>query len=921
MKRTIFLFSGEGTHDHETELRLLSHAPVWPEMVATVSTKLGLNLEQLWEQEIGRHRCPYSPLFTVVSQICLADLWTRWGFEPDVLIGHSTGELAAAYRAGLYSLEDVLRLALQVGEAAAKLDGQMIHGRLTDAQIASLTVNLSSFNFEIDNRKHVTLSGTAAEMESVIGQHPAFVEMQLPHPWHHPDYERHAGSIESLASAGIDDGRFVSGVTAKFETRLKADHWQRWLTQPIDFIQSMQAIRDRYDNDSLEIIEIGFHPVLAKCCNVFRDYSYVSSMSRGEEDVGWIISQRKKLHQDRFVAHVRAATSACLPQLDFDVALADQGVDSLEFVELAVVLKPYFPGLSPQDLFRYKSINQLIIRFGTRGQAPQSPRASHGDSGVVIAGMSCRLPATVETLPQFWDMLLSREDQVRAEPERGQNEAGYLSAGVSRFDHQYFDIAVAEARTMDPQQMLALELTEMLWRDAGIDPETLDKKRVGVYLGVWNQDYQGDYDSVYAPTGANPSIIASRISYHYDLRGPSWVSNTACSSSLVAVHYAAKDIEAGRIDYAIAGGVNMLLDERFSTNMRDSGFLSPDNRCKTFDDSANGYVRAEGGGLVLLANKSQTDRYYAELSGSAINQNGRRSQVITAPHPEAQEELIIDACQDAGVAPRELTYVECHGTGTKLGDPIEISALQNTVSVDRSLTCYLGSVKSNIGHLESASGIAGLIKSVAILNKGLIPPNLHFHQPNQYVDFESHHLRVVTEPTPVAQDTYCGISSFGFGGSNAHIVIKGAQQKARKQILPVVVPFDRERSRSLQEYLQHDEHPDAPLDQTTARQEPTVVPQEKPAVTAVTLENIGSLFNNLFFEMTRVQEIMPDVELTEQGLDSMSATELIAKLQDTLNIEIEPELLIEFPLRDQFVEEIYGLTRVHSKQANQPQMG
>ena len=337
---------------------------------------------------------------------------------------------------------------------------------------------------------------------------------------------------------------------------------------------------------------------------------------------------------------------------------------------------------------------------------------------------------------------------------------------------------------MDPQQILALELTEMLWKDAGIDPETLDKKRIGVYIGAWSQEYRGDKTSVYYPSGTNPSIIAARISYHYDLRGPSWVSNTACSSSLMAVHYAAKDIEAGRVDYAIAGGVNMLLDEEFTANMRKSGFLSRDDRCKAFDASANGYVRAEGGGLVLLANQSLADTYYAELTGSAINQNGGRSQVITAPHPEAQEEVILAACQDARITPQEIAYIECHGTGTKIGDPIEISAILNTIAKNRTDTFYVGSVKSIIGHLESAAGIAGLIKSVAVLNHGIIPSNLHFQQPNPHIDFNSNPIQVVTEETPIDHQANIGVSSFGFGGSNAHIIVKGAQPSVRKEIRP-----------------------------------------------------------------------------------------------------------------------------------------
>ena len=514
--------------------------------------------------------------------------------------------------------------------------------------------------------------------------------------------------------------------------------------------------------------------------------------------------------------------------------------------------------------------------------------------------MSCRLPSSVETVTQYWDMLLSGEDQVKSAASRNGSEKGYLDDAVSRFDHQYFDLSAAEARTMDPQQILALELTEMLFKDAGIDPDTLDKSRVGVYIGVWSQEYGGDRQSVYYPTGTNPSIVAARISYHYDLHGPSWVSNTACSSSLVALHYAAKDIEAGRVDYAIAGGVNMLLDEAFSASMRNAGFLSADNRCKTFDDTANGYVRAEGGGLVLLVNKSLTERYYAELAGSAVNQNGGRSQVITAPHPQAQEELIQAACLDAGIRPQEIAYVECHGTGTKIGDPIEISAITNTIAAGRKKPCYVGSVKSNIGHLESAAGIAGLIKAVASLHYGTVPPNLHFGQPNQYIDFASHPIRVVSEPTPIDHRAAIGVSSFGFGGTNAHVIVKGAEEAARKQIRPLQVPFDRQRAADLAQYVQ--------LAAADAHAAAAPGKSDLPNAQGITREEIDQLVNELFFELTSIEEIDPDIELTNQGLDSMSGTELISQLEKRYNVEIGPQILFDYPLRDQFVDKVYALS-------------
>ena len=901
MGKTVFLYSGEGTHSSESGFRLLKRAAIWPQIEKILASKLDLDLEQLWEQEIGSHRCPYSPLLTAVSQICLAELWQKWGHRADVVIGHSTGELAAAYQAGIYSLEDVLLLAHRIGQVAAKLDGVMVHGTLTDEQVADLSANISSYNFIADNRKHVTISGYEDEIKAFVQNHPDFVQMRLPHPWHHPDYGRHADQLADINANKAAKDTFVSGVTASFETSLADDHWQRWLVSPIDFIASVQAVKERYGDEHLDIVEIGFHPVLQKCCEVFDDYTHVSSMFRGEDDIKWILFQRKKLSPEILYEKVKTAVSAYKQELELGTSLAYQGLGSLEFAELSVLLQPYFPSLAPQDFFRYKTIDELIDGFGLEKPVDSTPVQTALRNEVVISGMSCRLPSAVQTLPQFWDMLLSKDDQIKLSASRNGSEKGYLDDAVARFDHQYFNISSAEAHTMDPQQILALELTEMLWKDAGIDPQTLDKERVGVYLGVWNQEYGGDRQSVYYPTGTNPSIIAARISYHYDLRGPSWVSNTACSSSLVAIHYAVKDIEAGRVDYAIAGGVNMLLDEDFTASMLSSGFLSADNRCKTFDNAANGYVRAEGGGLVLLVNKALVDTYYAELAGSAVNQNGGRAQVITAPHPAAQEELISAACRDAGIRPQDIGYVECHGTGTKIGDPIEISAIQNTVAAGRKDPCYVGSVKSNIGHLESAAGIAGLIKSVAILNYGLIPPNLHLAEPNQYIDFKTGDIRVVTEPTPIDPLSSIGVSSFGFGGTNAHIIVKGVEEPVRKEIQPVQIPFDRERALPLEQFVRvpatdPSQIPDEPEETDDAAQH------------TVTREEIDQLVNELFFQLTSIEQIDPDIELTNQGLDSMSGTELISQLEKRYNVEIGPTILFEYPLPDQFVDKVYALS-------------
>ncbi len=918
MKKIIYLYSGEGTKDSESQPDLLKHSTYWSEIDAILSSKLKLNLEDIWKNEIDKHRCPYSPLLTVASQICLSDIWSQWGYKPDVVMGHSIGELTAAFQAGLYSLEDILLLTYQIGEVAAKLNGVMLHGKLSEQQIDQLSVNLSSLNFVDNTKKHVTLSGYTDEMMNFMSKNSDFIKMRLPHPWHHPDYSQFIDEIHIIKSNKISEPKFVSGVTTDFENQLKDEHWHHWLTSSIDFIRSMQTIKKEYNRYQLEIIEIGFHPVLDKCCEIFDDYTYVSSMFRGEDEIKWILYQRKMLDQSFFLEKLKSDIKEFKSQLDFKTSLAYQGFTSLTFTEFSVFLQKYFPSLAPQDFYRFKTINQLIDQFGIDKSAdtrlPRSSKFQKND--VVISGMSCKFPSSAENLTQFWKMLLSKEDQVRMNANRGAFEAGFLNDEISEFDYRYFNISEAEAQTMDPQQILALELTELLWKDASIDPNQLDKKRIGVYIGAWNQEFTGDKGSVYYPTGTNPSMIAARISYHYDLRGPSWVSNTACSSSLVAVHYAAKDIEDGRIDYAIAGGVNMIWGNNFTSYMRNSGFLSKDDRCKAFDNSANGYVRAEGGGLVLLVNKNLVNNYYAELLGSSINQNGGRSQIISAPHPDAQAELIMDACQDAAIMPQDISYVECHGTGTKIGDPIEISAIQNTIAKDRKNRCYLGSVKSNMGHLESAAGIAGLIKSVLVLNYGIIPPNLHFKQPNEYIDFESYQLNVVSEETEIAKQANIGVSSFGFGGTNAHIIIKGVADKVRKKIENLTIPFDRSKSAYLQNYYQNDDAKLPPemneLNFNAQNTEAVEIGKsdrqnEFDRTEKLAREDVEKMVKDLFYKLTNIDVIDSDIELTEQGLDSMSVTALISELESSLKIEIDPDIIFEYPLPDQLIDEIHAL--------------
>ena len=263
--------------------------------------------------------------------------------------------------------------------------------------------------------------------------------------------------------------------------------------------------------------------------------------------------------------------------------------------------------------------------------------------------------------------------------------------------------------------------------------------------------------------------------------------------------------------------------------------------------------------------------------------------MITAPHPEAQEEVILDACAEAGISPTDIGYIECHGTGTKIGDPIEISAIQNTVARGRDETCYLGSVKSNIGHLESAAGIAGFIKALLVLNHGSIPPDLHFSKPNEFIEFDQYHLKVVNQQTPYDPEGYVGVSSFGFGGANGHVILSGASESVRKPVQDVTSPFDRVRATSLSAYfsLGSDGTGDYSVGGGTAEGGGS--------------EDIRSIVEAAYFDVTNIKEIDSDIELTDQGLDSLGATQFVTSLQQQLGFQLDPDLLFDYPLLDQLV--------------------
>lgn len=421
--------------------------------------------------------------------------------------------------------------------------------------------------------------------------------------------------------------------------------------------------------------------------------------------------------------------------------------------------------------------------------------------GVAIVGMACRFPGHANSLAAYWQLLCAGIDatgEVPAErfdidafydpdparPGRLNMRRGAFIDAAAKFDARFFGISAREARQIDPQQRLLLEIAWEAIEDAGITAQQLRGSRTGVFIGISTHDFAdrliGRDDSVesHHAQGSTASIAANRISYAFDLRGPSVAVDTACSSSLTAVHLARRSLAAGDCNLAIVGGVNLFLIGSSALTLAKASMLAPDGRCKAFSAQANGYARGEGAGIVVLkrADDAQRDhdRRYAIVRGSAINQDGR-TVGISVPSQAAQASMMREALAEAGLEPGAIQYVEAHGTGTPVGDPIEAAAIGAVFAPERTDSLIVGSVKTNIAHLEAAAGVAGLIKTVLALRHRTIPPNLHCDSLNPAIPFDEHRITIPKALTRWPQTTdpaRAGVNSFGFGGSNAHIVIE-----------------------------------------------------------------------------------------------------------------------------------------------------
>jgi len=651
----------------------------------------------------------------------------------------------------------------------------------------------------------------------------------------HPALEAKSGAAFSIQIDGAE-GQEGLGVVQEI------DRHQQQLDDIFKAIQAAVAEEHEIELAAIALVKLGSIPKTSS--GKIRREACRTAFLKGELNVvkQWLADSRgnktaKSSNQDNgapepslesssftaaaiqawLVSHLAQQLNVDPESIDVSSRFTRYGLSSLEAVSITGDLEDVLGRrISPTLLYDYPTIAALSAYLGGETAGISSAAApaeaitpivemsGATNEPVAIIGMACRFPEG-PNLNAFWQTLREGRDAVSEVPaarwkvgtfydprmespgKMNTRWGGFLEH-ADLFDPQFFGISPREARGMDPQQRLSLEVAWEALESAGYSPERLAGSQTGVFLGISSNDYaqlqfsQTEAINAYSVLGNANSIAASRLSYLWDLRGPSVALDTACSSSLVAVHFACQSLRSGESQMAIAGGVNMILTPHATIGFSQAQMMSKEGRCKTFDADADGYVRGEGCGIVILRRLNDAlrdnDPIFAVIRGSAINQDGL-SNGLTAPNGLAQQAVISQALRNAGVRPSQISYVEAHGTGTVLGDPIEVNALVSALSPGRSprQPCKIGSVKTNFGHLEAAAGIAGLIKVVLCLQHSEIAPHLHLKKLNP-------HLQLETTPFAIAaqlqkwgtngEQRLAGVSSFSFGGTNAHVIVEEA---------------------------------------------------------------------------------------------------------------------------------------------------
>jgi acyl transferase domain-containing protein/SAM-dependent methyltransferase len=568
-------------------------------------------------------------------------------------------------------------------------------------------------------------------------------------------------------------------------------------------------------------------------------------------------------------------------------------------------------------------------------KAPIQKQAEQSDNDVAIIGLSGQFPGA-SNIDEFWANIANGKNAISEIPKDRWNinpyfeselnrsiqtsypRGGFL-ADIDKFDPLFFNISPKEAELMDPQQRLFLQESWKAIEDAGYTSQQLSDQNVGIYVGVRESDYfkrildnQQALDA-HVFTGNDTSILAARLAYYLNLKGPSLAINTACSSSLVAIHLACQQIRTQQLNMAIAGGVLVMTTPQLYTMSLNAAMLSPEGQCKTFDNEANGFVLSEGLGIVVLKSLKQAitdgDHIYGVIKGSDINQDGKTNG-ITAPSTRSQTRLELDVYQQANINPETISYVEAHGTGTKLGDPIEVEALTNAYRQysHKKQFCAIGSVKTNIGHTQHASGVAGVIKVLLALKHQKMAPSLNFQTPNEHINFKDSPFYVNTElcdwQTKPDVPRRATVSAFGFSGTNAHIVIEEYKQPQPSSSTqgPQVIVLSAKNEERLQAYAQQ------MVDFLTKPQSITasqpLIPLEEAELCSKIQQNILKLSSHIL--NVNENDLETDETLSEYGFDEMGFTQLTSQLNECYQLDITATLFTEYSTIEAVGQYVYN---------------
>ncbi|KAL3926243.1 MAG: hypothetical protein SGPRY_003388, partial [Prymnesium sp.] len=770
---------------------------------AVASAGLASNLEEFLSCHMGSHTAPYSPVVTTVINILNAERWRAAGFQPTFALGHSVGEVAAAWALGKTTVEEAIRTALVLGRLGAECEGEMLHTQLTHEELNHWTdpeLCVAAINgvapFSSDEAKlSVSLCGPSQRIASWLATDKSAKKLPSRHPWHHPSY-RDATSIK--------DG---SAFAALPSCPPGADYWLSWLTSPVDFHSQLKDLAPSLAQyDRCFSIEMGAHPVLTpvtqKTLQVNRVdlVAAIESMRRGQPDGFWeaqrsrllsLLLQPKStqpqargrsLEEPVVVARIQALldSSSSIKHVGVDEPLMSAGLDSTDIQGFVDGLNVSFNvKLSPVTVLECSTVRAIASRL-MEYEGPHAPVGKRETSEVAVSLASSvgRWPGGRSALELFQLVTLGGDainevELFRWSPPKNSpssvNYAGVLGA-ADLFDNRIFGVSIGEARAMDPQQRLLLEEAYLATHSANMRRADLHNSGMGIYVGIMNADYARltDSASVYAATGTQISMASGRLSFVLGVQGPCASVDTACSSALVAVNSAILSLSARVCDAALAAAANMILMPQVSLLFAKAGMLSSDGACKSFDARANGYVRSEGVSAAVLSMRGQAEQL---LIRSCIVRSDGRSASLTAPNGSAQARMIHAALVAAGSESHSV--VEAHGTGTALGDPTEVGALQNAWRGGKDSACCIASIKANLGHSEPTAGLVGMLSLIVELRQKSCAVNAHLCRLNPLLAPLLGRLPTHF-PTQAVRETRCpigGVSSFGYSGTIAHLVM------------------------------------------------------------------------------------------------------------------------------------------------------